>query len=149
MALTYLTVQDMLWINLEVTGQVNRWDYDRLEEATFYQYGYGRSTDLVGQAERLVRGFARLEPFTDGNLASGLVALATFLGANGVRLNIEPSGAAQWVMGLAGGDDPGLAGRVGEHESNEGELQEIARAEIARYRAAIDELNRAEAAARI
>ncbi len=42
-SLKYLTVQDMLWINLQATKKVQHFRYALLEEATYYQYGYGAS----------------------------------------------------------------------------------------------------------
>ena len=59
MALNYLTVQDMLFLNLQITKSVQPFDYARLEEAVFYQYAPGQSTDLVAQGARFLVGFSK------------------------------------------------------------------------------------------
>ena len=89
MSIQYLTVQDMIWINHCVTGKVGSFQYDVLEEATYYQYGYGASTDIHAQAVRFLQGFAKKSPFAEGNEATGFVGFVAFLRANGkdVRLS--------------------------------------------------------------
>ena len=57
-ALHYLTIQDILWINLQVTKKVQHFNYARLEEGTFYQYGYGRSTGSPGRSGSSASGKA-------------------------------------------------------------------------------------------
>jgi prophage maintenance system killer protein len=96
-SLRYLTVQDMLWINLQVTKKVQHFSYAKLEEATFYQYGYGASKDLVVQAGRFLRGFVKLRPLDAGNEATAFVGCAAFLHLNGARLNLTDDEAANWV----------------------------------------------------
>jgi prophage maintenance system killer protein len=80
--LHYLTTQDLLWINLQVTRRVNHFKYAYLEEVMAYQYGYGKSTDLFGQAARFSAGFLRLKPFDAGNAGSSFVSLLAFLEIN-------------------------------------------------------------------
>lgn len=107
--LKYLTVQDMLWINLKVCRKVNRYDFARLEEATFYQYGYGKSLDLVGQAGRFVKGFVAKAPFTDGNEATAFVGLVGFLRINGRRLRLDDKEALDWFRrSVVGGEGPSI-----------------------------------------
>ena len=89
--LNYLTVQDMLWINLQVTKKVNSYHFMKLEEGTFYQYGYGASTDLMSQAARFVKGFAKNAPFADGNDMTALVGFLAFLRINGYQLDLPVS----------------------------------------------------------
>lgn len=96
MALHYLTVQDILWINLQLTGKVQHYSYARLEEATFYQYAYGASNSLMPQAARFVGGFSRMHPFEAGNEATGFVATAAFLEINGRNLNLTDDEATTW-----------------------------------------------------
>lgn len=45
--LHYLTVQDVLWINLQATRKVQHFNYAKLEEATYCQYAYGESNTLL------------------------------------------------------------------------------------------------------
>lgn len=93
MSLHYLTVQDMIWINHCVTGKVCAFRYDVLEEATYYQYGYGASTDISAQAVRFLQGFGKKNPFTEGNEATGFVGFVAFLRANGKDVKISAAEA--------------------------------------------------------
>ena len=96
-SLKYLTVQDMLWINLQVSKKVQHFNYAWLEEATFYQYGYRSSRDLGRQAARFLTGFMRLRPFTAGNEATAFIGFAAFLLMNGKNLYLEDVAGAEWV----------------------------------------------------
>ncbi len=102
----YLTVQDMLWINLEVTEEINRFDYGRLEEATSYQYGYGTSIDVPKQALRLYRGFLKLRPFARGNEATGWTALMCFLAINGWVIDLPEGADENWLETLDNAHPP-------------------------------------------
>jgi prophage maintenance system killer protein len=95
--LHYLTVQDILWINLQATKKVQHFSYAKLEEATYYQYAYGESNELIGQAGRFLSGFLKMRPLEAGNEATALIGLATFLHMNGLRLTIDDASAAAWV----------------------------------------------------
>ena len=74
-AIHYLTVQDILWINHEATREVLPYKYSPLEEATFGQYAYGESSDVISQAARFLSSFGRLRPFEDGNRATAFIAV--------------------------------------------------------------------------
>lgn len=104
LALRYLTVQDMLWINLQVTKKVNSFDFEKLEEAVFYQFGYGPSMDVIPQAERFAKGFADRSPFPSGNLATAFVGFASFLYLNGQSLEVEDGAAASWFAEIVTGN---------------------------------------------
>lgn len=95
--LRYLTVQDMIWINTQVTGQVQRFHFDTLEEVTYSQYGYGTSCDLLGQAARLLVGMIRYKPFADGNLRTAFIAVLTFLAINGYQVHLLAEEAGEWL----------------------------------------------------
>jgi prophage maintenance system killer protein len=95
--LHYLTVQDMLWVNLQVTKKVQHFNYARLEEATFYQYSYGDSSSLIPQAGRFLTGFLKLHPFDAGNESTALIACATFLNINGAMLKVADADAEAWL----------------------------------------------------
>ena len=88
-AIQYLTVQDILWINLQVTGSPQDFRYADLEEATFYQYGYGGSTDLISQAARFLAGFMKKKPLTAGNQETAFFGCLAFLKLNGVDMEIK------------------------------------------------------------
>ncbi|MCE9559828.1 MAG: hypothetical protein K8R88_12860 [Armatimonadetes bacterium] len=81
--LNYLSVQDIIFINLQVTKKVCTYKFDALEDASYYQYGYGKSTDLFQQAARFYEGFAKSGAFTEGNAATAFVGLVAFLEFNG------------------------------------------------------------------
>ncbi len=97
----YLTVQDMLWINQEVSNQVNSFKHLQLEEGTYYQYGYGKSENVLEQAGNFIQGFIRLRPFDTGNRATAFVACLAFLEINGYVINLEESNALKWALDIA------------------------------------------------
>lgn len=103
MALQYLTVQDVLWINLQVTKKVHRFNYARLEEATFYQYAYGQSSSLLPQAARFLSGFLKMAPIDAGNEATIFVAALAFLKVNGQEIALSDHEAANWFSGVQNG----------------------------------------------
>jgi len=94
----YLTVQDIVWINSLAIKSAQRFDYLRLEEATYYQYGYGGSQDLAAQAASFLSGFRQKAPFEAGNEVTAFVAFAAFLLLNGKRVKQE---AAKKLLGGA------------------------------------------------
>jgi prophage maintenance system killer protein len=101
-AIHYLTVQDILWINHEVTGEVLPYKHLQLEEATFGQYGYGGSANVVDQAANFLSAFGRLRPFERGNRGTAFVAVLSFLALNGHQLVLENSRAAAWFEKASG-----------------------------------------------
>lgn len=94
--LRYLTVQDILWIDLQVTGVVRPFRYAELEEAASYQYAYGSTNDLLAQAGRLVTGFLKLAPLEGANEATGLLACFGFLMLNGLSPTLPDSEGSRW-----------------------------------------------------
>jgi prophage maintenance system killer protein len=101
--LHYLTVQDVLWINLQVTKKVQHFQYARLEEATFFQYAYGPTQGLFAQAARFGAGFVRLHPFDAGNAATAFVGLLAFVGLNGHVPTFEDDQALAWFRPIQDG----------------------------------------------
>jgi prophage maintenance system killer protein len=101
MALQYLTVQDVLWINLQVTGKPQDFRYADLEEAVFYQYAYGESKSLTPQAARFLGGFLKKKPLAAGNEATAFVACLAFLKVNGYEYNGSDSSA--WFKNVMSG----------------------------------------------
>jgi prophage maintenance system killer protein len=96
--LNYLTVQDILWINLQVTKKVQRYNYAKLEEAAFYQYAYGDSKDLSSQAARFLPGFLKMKPFEVANEATAFVACLSFLVLNGQTISLSDGNSADdWL----------------------------------------------------
>jgi len=97
----YLTLQDMIWLNNEITKSPQSYNYDRLEEATYYQYSYRQSRDVLLQAARLLWGYLRYRPFARGNLATALIATLAFLRLNGYETRLPATEAAAWIEQVA------------------------------------------------
>ncbi len=97
-AIHYLTVQDILWINHEVTREVLPYKYAQLEEATFGQYAYGGSHDVIKQAATFLSAFSRLKPFERGNRGTAFIAVLSFLALNGHVIVLEPARASDWYQ---------------------------------------------------
>ncbi len=97
LGLRYLTVQDVIWINTELTKRVQPFDYATLEEAVFFQYSYGAAQGVLPQAARFMSGLARLAPFAAGNAATAFVAGVAFLKNNGYRFNLSDESARGWA----------------------------------------------------
>ena len=94
--LHYLTVQDILWINLQVTEKVHHFSFAKLEEATFYQYAYGENGSVAPQAARFLTGFPKMHPLDAGNDATTFVACLTFLLINGMSISLNDGDASAW-----------------------------------------------------
>jgi len=97
--LRYLTTQDLLWLNMEITGEPQTYRFDKLEEATAYQYTRGQY-DPHTQAARFALGWRRQRPFHQGNEATGFVATLAFLHANDIPLTLEDGQALAWWRDL-------------------------------------------------
>ena len=95
----YLTLQDMIWINLQVVKKVVPFHVLNLEEATFYQYGYGGSQDVRKQADAFLQGFSSKAPFTEGNDRTALIGALAFMRLNG---ETGDSGEEWWDEARAG-----------------------------------------------
>jgi death-on-curing protein len=101
--LHYLTVQDVLWINLQATKKVNHFNFARLEEATYYQYAYGDSNTLLPQAARFVTGFLKMRPLDAGNEVTAFIALLAFLKINGQRIDLNDKDGSAWFERVGSG----------------------------------------------
>lgn len=108
MSIQTLTVQDVLWINFQVTKKVQRFNYAKLEEGAGYQYAYGDSNNLLSQAARFVSGCSKMAPFEAGNDATIFVSLIAFLQANHVAVNLSDDAAASWFVGAKAGKTKAL-----------------------------------------
>jgi prophage maintenance system killer protein len=87
----------MIWVNLQVTGATVPYNYAKLEEAVFAQYGHGTSRDVPAQAANFLCAFARIRPFARGNDACAFVGCVAFLNLNGIDLQIADAEAASWA----------------------------------------------------
>ena len=102
----YMSVHDLVWANALLEGDGVPFDYELLEEAIAAQYGYGDSTDALGQAADFVRAIAVAKPFERGNLRTALLALGVYLEGNGrsVRFSGEDIRAALLDLVQENGD---------------------------------------------
>ncbi|HLK15258.1 MAG TPA: Fic family protein, partial [Fimbriimonadaceae bacterium] len=128
-AIHYLTIQDVLWVHLQVTNKVESYDYARLEEAVFYQYAYGDSTGLLAQASRFLSGFMRQHPFEAGNEVTAFLSCAAFLRLNGKLLAIDAAAAPAMIESANAGkidfDSRVADASSGEHLDTKGALKSV------------------------
>lgn len=96
----YLTIQDILWINLQITDGLKKYSQARLEEAGYLQYGHGSSQDVVTQATQFLTKFSSHRPFESGNLGTAFVGFLTFLAMNGKELHLSDEDAYDWVQSV-------------------------------------------------
>ncbi len=94
----YLTLQDLIWINTEVVGSPQPYSYDRLEEATYYQYSYRQSRNVLLQSARFLWGYLRYRPFAQGNLRTVFIATLAFLEMNGYEVHLPVENASEWLL---------------------------------------------------
>lgn len=114
-----LTVPDVLWINLQVTGAPQAYSFATLEEGTFYQFKNGRNDDFAGQAARFLTGFRKLAPFASGNESTAFVGCVAFLEMNGLTLAVGDNEAAEWLAMVWDNPETGrnmIAEKIVEHE---------------------------------
>jgi hypothetical protein len=104
LGLQYLTVQDILWTNLQLTKESNPFEYDKLEEATFCQYAYGKSIDPVAQAPKFLKGFIAKAPFGGkGDTETAFIATIGYLTLNGYLLPIPAAECRAWLERVKSG----------------------------------------------
>lgn len=113
-----LTIQDVLWLNLQVSNKVQPYDYAKLEEAVFYQFAYGDSTGLLPQAARFITGFMRMAPFESDNDATAFLACVAFLRLNGKALDVASGDVAAFVS-AAKQSRPKLEAKVSDAPAGE------------------------------
>ena len=142
----YLTVQDMVWLNTEITGAPQPFNYDRLEEATSYQYSYRDSRDLPLQAARFLWGYLTYRPFAKGNAGTALIGVLTLLEINGFEVHLPVEQAAEWLQRVAHRRMHPLSAirqiiAASSHGRSEQPLQEVAHHLIERYKPALSQLD--------
>ena len=69
-------------------------------------YAHYEDADISLQAAVLAHGIAESQAFLDGNKRLALVAMLTFLEANGYRVNATDPELASWITTLSGGLKP-------------------------------------------
>ena len=101
--MSYLTTHDLIWINTAITGDPNAYDYVMLEAVMAGQYQYGDSQNVPVQAAQMLRRLLHYRPFSQGNLATALIATLTFLNANGYATVVKDEDAANIILAVANG----------------------------------------------
>lgn len=144
--ITYLTVQDHLWINFQVTQRKHIFGFAPLEEATFYQYAYGTSTNVLAQAARYAVGFPKKAPFALGNEATTFVGLMSFLMLNGYEVTLTDDKGASFLTDILASPSEAEAmiakvARTSHHEHH-ASVSEVAKGVIAAYPKTIAKLNK-------
>lgn len=152
----YLTVQDLLWVHLQVTKQVEPFDFARLEDAVYAQYGYGKSTDIFAQAGRFAQELVKKEAFAFGNQPMAFLASLAFLEMNDIHLDLNDGEGVRFFDQVLEGQAPGdtFRSRVkpehGDHhgeESSHGVVEPIVLDLVNRFRSTLETLKgRAETA---
>ena len=69
-------------------------------------YAHYEDADISLQAAVLAHGIAESQAFLDGNKRLALVAMLTFLEANGYRVNATDPELASWIIAISGGLEP-------------------------------------------
>jgi len=97
-------------------------DEDLLESALArprQKLAYERSTDLAGLAAAYGFELSSNHPYVDGNMRVAFVAMAVFLGLNGMELTAEESAMVTTMVALASGtlDEPTLADWIRSHSA--------------------------------
>lgn len=119
--LYYLTLEDVLQVHAEIVGTDRQGaenllrDRGGLESALNRPLNYAtyRKADIALQAAVLAHGIAEGQSFRDANKRTALVALLTFLMANGFTLGGSQKERAEWMLDLSD-QDPGADEKV-EH----------------------------------
>ena len=93
----YLTVQDVLWIHLQIAKKLGKFSFASLEEATNYQYAYGKSHDVLSQASKFFIGFIAKSPFDSANRAVAFATGVVFLELNGYHFNPKEKDLVGWL----------------------------------------------------
>ena len=139
----YLTVQDVLWIHLQVAKKPGKFGFAKLEEATNYQYAYGKSKDVVSQSARFFSGFIAKSPFDSANRAVAFIAGIVFLEINGRHFDPKEKDLVGW---LDRASNPSLGKEAVEgssslsHDAHHETCKETAKKVMEKYEATIKKL---------
>ncbi|MEM6326680.1 MAG: type II toxin-antitoxin system death-on-curing family toxin [Bacteroidota bacterium] len=83
------------------------------------RYAYEPDSDLFDLGAAYAFGITRNHPFIDGNKRTGYMALYSFLGANGYRLNAPEPAAVITMLAVAAGEMDEAALAAWARENNE------------------------------
>jgi len=96
MANQYLTTQDVLWINHQITGESYAFREAELLEVVSQQYTYGANHDFLSNAARFATAFQGRDVIDHAGLATNFVALLAFSKLNGYDVTLTDEAAAGW-----------------------------------------------------
>jgi prophage maintenance system killer protein len=139
----YLTTQDIIWIHLQIAKKPGTFNFAKLEEVTGYQYAYGKSKDVLGQASRFIPGFVSKGPFESANKAVALVSGILFLELNGLHFGTNDKDLMGWFEQAS---SPATSKAAVEgytsvaHDDHHATTKDLALSVISRYEATIKKL---------
>lgn len=110
----FLTLEDILELYAAIIGGTTNQAVERLRNRAGLEsalerpasYAHYENADLALQAAVLAHGIAEGQPFLDGNKRIALVAMLTFLEANGYRARASDPELADWIIRLSTGTTP-------------------------------------------
>jgi len=105
----YLEFADTLELYAAIVGGTPAQAADQLRDPAGLESALGRSrnpalyedADLALQAAALAHGIAESQTFIDGNKRLALIAMLTFLEANGFEVEASDRELAAWIIGLS------------------------------------------------
>ena len=108
---TYLQLEDALGLFAAIVDGTPEQAADHLRNRPGLEgalarpatYAHYQNADLALQAAVLAHGIAEGQFFIDGNKRLALVAMLTFLEANGHRVDASDPELAEWILDLAAG----------------------------------------------
>ena len=108
--LVYLTLEDAVELYAAIIGGTTAQATAALRARSTLEgvlarsasYARYQGADLALQAAVLAHGIAEGQPFLDGNKRLALVAMLTFLEANGYQITATDPELADWILRLSG-----------------------------------------------
>jgi death-on-curing protein len=112
--LIYLTLEDAIELYAAIVDAAVEQAADLLRSRSSLEgalarptsYAHYQEADIAVQAAVLAHGIAESQPFLDGNKRLALVAMLTFLEANGYRVDATDPELADWIIRLSAGLTP-------------------------------------------
>ncbi len=112
--LVYLTLEDAFELYAAIVNRTTAHAATALRARSTLEGALGRpasyahyqDADLALQAAVLAHGIAEGQSFLDGNKRLALVAMLTFLEANGYQIDATDPELAEWIIGLSRGLTP-------------------------------------------
>ena len=135
MKIRYLTVQDVIWINLQVINKTIPFHFAVLEEATSYQYSLGKNGDVISRAANVFNGFRKLMPFSDGNLETGFYACLSFLEINGYKIKLSKDEAKAMIVTESAQIEPSQIEKIASPSDDHGPkaVKEVVKGLMSRF----------------